>query len=264
MSYHAHSDEGFPLECLVDSFKGFGLGLAVWVVPVSVLYRRLTGLRRGLAIGLFFGSFRVVSCSLFRVLATVKTGRQLTDLIRRFVNAIAGFVSGAIFSSIDTDVRNAVFVLWICIRAIRALMPAVPFADVLVMCFSASGILSTYVHSPTDHAKSYQGFLHKFGGKTSEQLAHYRTADGLGPANLCPIIHPNQGCFPHFLTFTAEGLMKSVIEKEITWFSIFDVSQKGSTLFSCSYCWHAPCCSQKCSSLDAKHFQIVFVFVCLL
>lgn len=128
---------------MVDAVKGFGLGVGVWVVPVSILYRRFTGVRRGIAIGLFLGSFRVVSCSLFRALAAVKTGRHFTDVLRRFVNAIAGFVSGSIFSSVDVDVRNAVFVLWICIRALRALLPAVPFADVIVMCFSASGILST-------------------------------------------------------------------------------------------------------------------------
>ena len=210
VSYHAHSDEGLPIACIVDAVKGCALGFGAWVVPVSIMYRRVTGLRRGIALGLFFGSFRVVSCSLFRVLATVKTGRQGTDIVRRFVNAVAGFVSGAIFSSVDQDVRQAVIVLWIVIRALRALLPPVPFSDVIIMMFSASNILATYVHAPTDHAKSYQGFLHKFGGKTSTQLAPFRTPSGDGPEVICELVHPGQGCMAHMVTFTVEGLLRAV------------------------------------------------------
>ncbi len=154
--------------------------------------------------------FFFLQCSLFRLLASVKTGRLATDVLRRFVNAVAGFVSGAIFSCVDTEVRQAVFVLWIVIRALRALLPAVAYSDLIIMMFSTSNILATYVHRPTDHSKSYQGFLHKFGGKSVSQLAPFHVESGEGPAPICDTIHAGQSCVPHLLTFTAEGMLRAV------------------------------------------------------
>lgn len=184
----------------------------MWVGPLSLFYRRLYGVRRGVALGAFFGSFRVVSCSLYRLMALfrTKTGRLGTDFVNRFVNAFAGFVSGAVFSSIDADVRTAVFVLWILIRALRALLPSVRYGDVVLMCLSASNILSTYVHYPEDNSPSYKKFLEKFGGKTAQQLAPYRHMVALGPAPICSAIHAGQSCTSHFITFTFDGIVRSI------------------------------------------------------
>ena len=186
------------------------MGFGAWVIPVSIFYRRVTGLRRGLAVGAFFGSFRTVSCTLFRLLdQSSKTSGNWHDIISRFVNAISGFVSGAIFSLIDKDVKSSIFVLWIAIRAIRVLLPPVLYADVVLMMLSASSILSTYVHAPGDNTPSYASFLHKFGDKSTAQLSKHR-GDALHEIPMCDLIHPNQSCIPHFITFTANGLIRAV------------------------------------------------------
>jgi hypothetical protein len=180
------------------------------VVPVSIFYRRVSGLRRGVALGAFLGSFRAISCTLFRIL-NAKRGRNKTDFVRRFVNAISGWASGMIFSSIDHEVTNAVFVLWVLVRAVRLVVPDIPFSDVLIMMFSASNILSTYVHRPGDNSASYAAFLNKFGGKTNAQLLPFReTTPGPHRMPLCDTIHPDQSCVSHAITLTAEGMQRSI------------------------------------------------------
>ena len=211
VSYHGHSDEGFPWGCIFDALKGFGLGFGSWVVPVSLWYRKVSGLRRGLAIGVFFGSFRAVSCTMFRALNSMKTGRRGVDFAKRFVNAVAGFVGGALFSSIDEDVRNAVFVLWVIIRALRAVLPSVPYGDVVIMSLSASQILSAYVHKPWLNSASYAAFLNKFGAKTLDQLSEYREGKGHCRSDLlCSSIHDGQSCSTHFITFFWDGIFRAV------------------------------------------------------
>lgn len=137
------------------------------------------------------------------------------ELVKRFSPLFSGFASGAIFSAMDSELRSAVFVLWLGIRAFRSLefLPSFAHTDLVLMIFGAGGILSTYVVRPEDHAPSYRKFLFHHGGKPPAiREAWHELKDD--PRNtrdqVCTTMHPGQSCTSHFLTFAFDGFWRAL------------------------------------------------------
>lgn len=114
---------------------------------------------------------------------------------------------------IDDTLKNSVIVLWLLIRAIRYTLPfSVPYGDVIVMCLSATQILSTWIRCPWEHAPSYWKFLNKHGGDVGPGKAIqldplFETSPPI--SNGCSIIHPGMDCYTHAVKFWIAGLKRA-------------------------------------------------------
>jgi len=130
-------------------------------------------------------------------------------LCGNYSTAIAGAIATAVGSLIDQSLCNSVAILWLLIRAVRPLVPSVPYGAVIIMCLSASQILSTWIRYPDEHSPSYLRFLDHQGGKSRSQLNKARATEFIY-SSACALAHPGISCTQHLYSFFLQGLKRAL------------------------------------------------------
>ncbi|KAH7278270.1 hypothetical protein KP509_38G033500 [Ceratopteris richardii] len=198
-------------------------------------------MRYGLFLGAFAGTFSTVD----EVLSAIG-GFQRTAGWRAFV---AGAMAGPSLLLTGPDVQHTSMAIYILLRAaVLAARCGIkseqfgwlfrPFAwqhgDVALMCLSSSQILSAWILKPESLPSSYISFLNKHGGKDksvinslrdiafSDQGRHfdivrkfYKSMNMDAPLDsnintTCSVIHANQGCLSHFISFLGQAYLRSL------------------------------------------------------
>lgn len=193
--------------------------LMYWI-PVTLWKRRLHGnSRRAIAIGVYVGMVRLVD-RLIR-LHCRKPDHDVVDWegkIRRAHMMIAGFIGAAIALLVDPSIYQSTLILfWSIVRALRVYIPNVPYGSTIVMCLSASQILSAWIRHPEDLDKGYFGFLLRQGMRkpcpTRPEpvrkvlaLMHYPHP----MTDPCDIVHPGKSHIRDLLEFWPDNFLRSV------------------------------------------------------
>ena len=112
----------------------------------------------------------------------------MEKFIHKYTLGVAGFVSGLVAVTIDGEVAYscsillhfacssprslifnlAVFTIWAAIRALRCILPDIPFGSVIGMVVAAPFILPPYVFAPDELHPTYAKFLLIHGGQSKE------------------------------------------------------------------------------------------------
>ncbi|KAL6058735.1 transmembrane protein 135-like [Balamuthia mandrillaris] len=194
--------------------RGVAKGFLIYCVPLTLLRRRVTGARRGLAIGMFVGVVRALD----RVLrwTNIPTSRWRRSSLGGFfgrhgvelpLHAVSGALAAYIAIKIDRSLLNSVFVFWCLVRAARSLpLPSVPHGPTIVMCISAAQILTSWIISRQHIPKSYRKFLDIHGQKDNPRV----NTTAVLRQQYCPVVHPGQGCIAHSISFFLNGYQKAV------------------------------------------------------
>jgi hypothetical protein len=231
------------LHALTGALK---IGLA-YSVPTLVLFRRRPSLRTGVTLGLFVALARVISRVLARRLSSdsarsVRSDGGVLDAVRRYRNLVAGALSAALtLLLVEPSAppsgalrRSSLLASAALVRAVRSAVPfSHPALPVVVMCVSASQVLSAWLAAPHEHMDGrYRQFLNVFGGKAGESAVPLPMPDGSTSCHrvyaamnawstsktplppgvaACDVIHGGDGraCFTHFAKFTLHGLRRA-------------------------------------------------------
>lgn len=228
-------------QLILRALKGAFMGALGILLPALLYYRKRpvkTIQTKALALGVFVGGSRALD-GLINYLAarsdhyynrmrqaisdhsgnnrkkvyqipSPSLARIILKLMQEHTFAVStGLASGAAML-IDDALCNSVVVLWLLIRALRYYVPSVPGGSIIVMCLSASQILSTWIRAPDQHSPSYLKFLDHQGGKPRSKLNLARQ-DRPTLDTACTLIHhPPDAHYSHVLTFFFEGLRRAL------------------------------------------------------
>lgn len=187
------------------SIKGF----LMYLIPISIIRRRFKGnIRRALAFAVFVGGVRFVDM-LIRLYCRFKQngGNTLEHYIRKFHMMIAGGLGGFVSLLIDSSLyKSSTFLFWCLVRALRCYIPSVPYGSLILLCLTASQILSTWILYPHQLDPSYLKFLNKHGGKTKEQMKQLLTR----PEIPCSIVHGDTHCIKAAIDYFPSSFMRAV------------------------------------------------------
>eukprot|EP01089_Gocevia_fonbrunei_P002163 TRINITY_DN12156_c0_g1_i1.p1 TRINITY_DN12156_c0_g1~~TRINITY_DN12156_c0_g1_i1.p1 ORF type:complete len:428 (-),score=52.24 TRINITY_DN12156_c0_g1_i1:31-1314(-) len=232
--------------------RGMAKGFLIYVLPISVFARKISGIRRGIALSVFIGIVRAFS----RLLAWMnvpqgkwvksKLGGALTSRgIKLPVHGISGAIAAFIsIRFIDPTFLNSTFVFWCLVRSFRTLpLPHIPHADTIIMCLSAAQILSTWIVSPQDLPKGYLRFLNHHGQKDSPAC----NSNTILRQDFCGVVHPGQSHIGHFIVFITQGFLQAWKVYAPLYAVLFVFARKKnfkhlilnilqSSLFLCMYC----------------------------
>ncbi|KAL3696128.1 hypothetical protein R1sor_010204 [Riccia sorocarpa] len=203
-------------------------------------------LKETLRYGLFLGTFAGGFCSVDEAIAAIG-GRKRTARWRALV---AGGVAGPALLLTGHKMRHMSMAIYVLMRAAvlaaRCGMKSQRWGwicrplswkhgDTFLMCLSASQILSAWIIKPDSLPSTYVSFLNKHGGKDPPILRGVRSlVQGKEFANEvqaiqqfykdsgstfqvppnaeipCDIIHGDQGCIPHFISFLGSSYLRSL------------------------------------------------------
>jgi len=204
---HSHSNIS---ECAIHVLKGLAMGFFGFTIPMSIRSRRFSGQRKGAALASLFGTFRAMDCLLWRIRNKLEDdGKGKTPLaliLKKYPTGIAGGASVIPVMLIDKpSILNSTMVLWLVVRALRSLVPSVPYGAVIVMALSAGQILSTWVAAPEELSLSYVKFLYVQGGKPSALVKAVPSQQ-----LMCNLVHPGTNCYQHAAVFFLHGLKRAL------------------------------------------------------
>lgn len=195
--------------------RGFIKAFLVYLVPITVLKRKLglAQIRRAFALGVFVSGVRVVDSVLKLTHSPEGEGESAAKeitFLRKYSLGIAAGLSSFVAITIDGELPQSILVLmWAVARAFRACIPDslnFPGASTLVMCLSASRLLTAYVWTPGELTPSYYKFLVLHGGKSEKNVLDILKHGG---PNGCGTIHPGQRCSQHFVNFWLEEYIRA-------------------------------------------------------
>jgi len=201
--------------------NGFLKGVLLWGIPLVVFARRKREIRRAIAIGL--------GVALVRFLSRLADKNQ--DISSYYYkNAVIGLIAGPIFLILDGNLhQNSVLVFWILIRAFYNVVPSIPLGSTIVMCLSASQLLSSWIFAPpTQLNKSFRSFLNWQGGQLVDDINFYQRFEPPGLNNACFLIHPDSSCGFYSIHFFLSGLYRALRLYLPLYGLLFITSQKKS------------------------------------
>ena len=172
--------------------RGMAKGFLIYVVPISFLNRRITGIRRGVALALFIGIVRALdrlrkwmlsihetSWEKLRVQVRPFIGNELAKILGRKVHLPLRAISGALSAYLvvkifDPELLNSALTFWCLVRALRCLpWPNIPYGSTIVMCIATAQIITSWIIRPEHLPKGYTNFLHVHGQKNTPPTAEY-------------------------------------------------------------------------------------------
>lgn len=157
------------LKTVVDGgASSFGKAFVLYALPMSIIRGELkkTVLKRASALAAFMGITKAVQVLLFQ--------QKDSPFLRYYSQAIAGGVGASVALGIDRDLGYNSMVIWFAIRAFRCLFEEnvlgkwitnIPHLSTVIMCLSASQILSCWVRHPSELDQGYRRFLDIHGGR---------------------------------------------------------------------------------------------------
>ncbi|GLU16189.1 hypothetical protein SLE2022_326340 [Rubroshorea leprosula] len=202
-------------------------------------------IKETLRYGLFLGTFAGTFCSLDEIIGALG-GHRRTAKWRALV---AGLVAGPSMLLTGPNTQHTSLAIYILMRAAvlasRCGIKSKRFGkickpltwkhgDIFLMCLSSSQILSAFILKQESLPPSYKAFLNKHGGKDAAILqAVKELATGIPFTNLeaiekyykttgvdikldpkmkipCTMVHANQSCGTHFLSFLIEGYKRAL------------------------------------------------------
>jgi len=196
--------------------KGMGKGFLLYTVPLAVIQRKLTRstIRRAAVVSVFVGLVR----SFYRWhkwLRALDAEQEQRPLVRWMVHlfqqklpwmAIAGGAAAWVGLQIDPSLMSSTLAFWCLVRAARSLpLPNWKYGPTLVMCLSASQILSCWIAAPEDIPPGYLRFLDKQGmidASIKKRL--------MGGEPFCQVIHPGQSHRQYLWGFFLKNLILSL------------------------------------------------------
>ncbi|XP_044475699.1 uncharacterized protein LOC123203399 isoform X2 [Mangifera indica] len=201
-------------------------------------------IKETLRYGLFLGTFAGTFVSVDEIICAVGGHRRTAKWRALF----AGLIAGPSMLLTGPNTQHTSLAIYILMRAAvlasrcgikserfgRFCKPLTwKHGDIFLMCLSSSQILSAYILKQDSLAPSYRSFLNKHGGKdivilqgvkdiacglpfsNLEAIEKYYKATGvdikLDPAMKvpCSIIHANQACFEHVLSFLIQAYKRA-------------------------------------------------------
>lgn len=153
--------------------SSFGKAFLLYAVPMIVLRFKLrkTILWRACALAGFMGTAKAVQMIF---------NHQQNKTLKYYAQAIAGGVGASVALSIDSGLGYNTLVIWFAIRAARCLIEEnaigkfitnIPHMPTIIMCISASQILSCWIRYPKELDSNYRKFLDYQGGRPRWVLA---------------------------------------------------------------------------------------------
>lgn len=226
-------------DLLIHGLKGGAKALALYCVPTVLLFRRRPAWRTAAYAVIFVALTRILSRAIKQ--QQQRAEQQHPSLLRRYADGVAGAVAAAAALALlepsataETSLRrSSLLASAVAVRAVRTAVPWTHWSlPVLVMCASASQVLSTWLAAPREMDASYRAFLNVFGGKggvsavplplPNGQTGH-SVYDAMGEwainkvplppgVSACDVIHAGNGraCLSHFAWFTVAGLRRAV------------------------------------------------------
>jgi len=175
-------------------------------------------------------------------------------LIGTYGRAISGGIATGVSLLIDNSMRTSVVITWLLVRALRFSLPSIKHGDIIIMCLSASQILSSWIRAPEDLAPSYLHFLYHQGGKSKKLLKIYLPGNPI-QAIPCDYSHPGYSCWSHVPYYFLGGLRRalpvyipvhliSLFLSRRKSLSIFFLNLIRSSMFLSGYCtlaWFSSC-----------------------
>ncbi|CAI9116310.1 OLC1v1017420C2 [Oldenlandia corymbosa var. corymbosa] len=250
----------------------------------------ILALKETLRYGLFLGTFAGTFVSVDEIVAGLGGHRRTA----KWRALLAGAIAGPSMLLTGTNTQHTSLAIYILMRAAvlasRCGIKSKRFGhickpltwahgDIFLMCLSSSQILSAYILKPESLPQSYKSFLYKHGAKDARILQGVRDiACGFPFTNLddiekyykstgvdvkldprmkvpCSIIHGNQACEAHFLSFLVQAYKRAlpvylpvylipalIVHRQGLLKSPFSILAKGllgtarSSLFLSTYC----------------------------
>ena len=129
---------------------------------------KINGIRTGLALAVLLGGFRAQSCVYFEMSSALvgilkrnnliesNAGVSTTKKILNRLNvALASFVSTFAAARIEPSLQNSVLIIWLFLRALRPMLPSLEIGPTLVMCLSATQLLSGWMLNPLEQYSNF-------------------------------------------------------------------------------------------------------------
>mmetsp|Transcript_29350 Transcript_29350/g.32608 ORF Transcript_29350/g.32608 Transcript_29350/m.32608 type:complete len:374 (-) Transcript_29350:91-1212(-) len=238
-------DKRFIKKKLLSTLEGFTKGFCVYFIPMCLLKRRVTGIRRGLALGAFVGGFRATDA----IATFLKRKKQLPKKVSpRLQMAVNSAVSMALALAVDGELHtSSIIVNWFLVRSLRTISPDVPYGATIIMCISSAQILSTWLQAPDELHPSYLSFLNYQGGQSKHNMAILQSP-GIKIKSPCHVTHPGMSHVRYLLYFWFQALRRA-IPVYLPVYLIFFVLSKHknrvqlvvsilrSSCFLATYCW---------------------------
>ncbi|KAL3617843.1 hypothetical protein CASFOL_038164 [Castilleja foliolosa] len=204
----------------------------------------ILALKETLRYGMFLGTFAGTFVSVDEIITALGGHRRTAKWRSLLAGAIAG--PSLLLTGLNTHTSLAIYIFMrATVLASRCGIKSKRFGhifkpltwahgDIFLMCLSSSQILSAYILKQDSLPQSYKSFLNKHGAKDSVILNGVRElASGLPVTNLeaieqfyesngvnmkldpqmkipCSIIHGNQACLTHFITFLLQAYKRAL------------------------------------------------------
>jgi len=192
--------------------RGTLKGFAVYFIPICILRRRITGIRRSIALGTFVGGVRALERGVQLYLSTHRESSSLYQylprkILSKYRLAIAGGLASVIALKIDNSLHaSAIVVFWCLMRALRCIAPPMPYGSTIVMCLASSQIIAAWIMSPGELSSTYVKFLNAHGGQSPKVMTSLQT---IGYTFPCEVVHPGISCTRHVPLFFTDGFLRA-------------------------------------------------------
>jgi len=252
--------------------RGFAKSFLLYFVPITLLRRGtlVNNIRRSIALGIFIAGVRAGDDILTKLKNESFQGRPQTPVevfLSKYTLGVAAFISALVAINIDGEIQSSItVVLWTIVRALRPFVPNIPGGSVILMCLTASQLLSTWIVTPWEHNPAYRRFLDYHGGIQPLQSELLTKC----PFDSCVVLHPGLNCFQHFFYFIIKSIPRSVklyLPVYITTFLLSSSKNIPRTLIGfirscmflslyCSTAWLSLCGACKLRQSPLSRFQI--------
>eukprot|EP01104_Vermistella_antarctica_P015760 TRINITY_DN523_c0_g2_i2.p1 TRINITY_DN523_c0_g2~~TRINITY_DN523_c0_g2_i2.p1 ORF type:complete len:428 (-),score=82.14 TRINITY_DN523_c0_g2_i2:100-1383(-) len=121
---------------------------------------------------------------------TIRLLLLVLEYVKTFPQAVAGAAAAAIAIKVDRSLLGPTLVFWFLVRALRSVVPVVPYGDVVLMCVTAGHLLAAWTVRPSDIEPTYKKFLDRQGNCPMHSYAEVRA----GCERMC-VVHAGEECY---------------------------------------------------------------------